>query len=95
MIVAMPDPNEIYPPGVRSIPHDRLTRMANDIGHGMKDHPLYQDGDRVIVLVDDSTHGGIGIMDYEDPRDAIADMVGHLKALCKPYGIHLDMILLP
>lgn len=91
----MPDsPHDMYPPGVHSLPHDRLTQIANDIGHMAKDHPLYQEGDRIIVLIQDGVGGGIGAIDYEDHATMITDVYAHFRALCKPYGINVEMITL-
>jgi len=73
-------------------PHDRLTQIANDLGVGLEDHPLYREGDKVIVLVDDNERGGIGVLGYEDPRDAILDMFVHLRKMAEAFGVNLDIM---
>jgi len=73
-------------------PTDRLTKMANDLGSGLEDHPLYREGDKVIVLVDDNVMGGIGVMGYEDPREALIDMFVHMRKLAEAFDINLDIM---
>ena len=74
------------------VPTDRLTRMANDLGSGLEDHPLYREGDKVIVLVDDNVMGGIGVMGYEDPREALIDMFVHTRKMAEAFDINLDIM---
>ncbi len=73
-------------------PHDRLTQIANDLGAALEDHPLFKEGDKVIVLVNDEHRGGIGVMGYEEHRDALVDMFIHMRNLAEAFGVNLDIM---
>lgn len=76
-------------------PHDRKTRIANDIGSGFADHPEYQDGDRCCVLLYDDAGGGVGLFGYDNDSDAVVDMFMHLRAIVRASGRDLEFIGIP
>jgi hypothetical protein len=73
-------------------PHDRLTRIADAVLDAVRAHPEYRDGDRAIVLLDDGHNGGIGLGGYDEPLDALADVLTHAKALGAVRGLSVAVV---
>jgi len=82
----------------RFTPHDRKTRIANDVLSAVREHPEHREGDRCIVLLYDEDGGGIGMTGYEDEESdvaAIVDMFLHLRAIARASGKDLQFIGIP
>ena len=76
-------------------PHDRKTRIANEVGQAFKQHPEKLEGDRCVVLIYDEEGGGIGLFDYEDDTVAMVDIFMHLRAIMNANGKDLQFIAIP
>ena len=76
-------------------PHERLTRVCDAMLEGGKAHPEYEEGMRLITLVNFDNHGGIGIDGYDDDDDwdAVIDIFLHLKAIVQASG--QDLLIVP
>lgn len=63
-------------------PIDRLTRIIDAMATTMENHPEFEDDRCVIFLtVSGSERGGMVVVGYEHERDAVGDVVSHMKAL--------------
>lgn len=74
------------------IPQDRLTRIADGMLAAFHQHDEKRGTDRVIVFLNDEQQGGIGIAGYDDPDDAIVDLVRHLTAMFRARGQELHFV---
>lgn len=74
-----------------SQPHDRLTRIANDTITAARAHPDWRDGDKVIVFMNDTLRGGIGISGYDDDVEPLVDLFLHLRAMFRAQGKDLQL----
>jgi hypothetical protein len=59
-----------------------------------KAHPEHQEEDKCIVFLDDGRFGGLVIVDYEDDKAAIVNLLMHLKAMFKANGMDMDLMTL-
>ena len=85
-------------PERRMEPHDRKTRIANEVIEAFTQHPEHREGDRCIVMLFDDVGGGIGLNGYEDTGDdvsAMVDMFLHLRAIARANGKDLEFISVP
>jgi hypothetical protein len=89
----------VSPPRQTNQPHDRLTRIANDVGAGLFVHRHYKRGDRIIIMIMDDHHdGGIGILGYQGSTSedvalgAMADAILHLREMFKANGRQLSIV---
>jgi hypothetical protein len=59
-----------------------------------KQHPETTETDRAIVLLinGDDKHGGIGLRGYDDDKEAVVDLVIHLKGILRANGQDLHII---
>jgi hypothetical protein len=80
-------------------PHDRLTRIANEVGQAFYDHPEHRDGDKCIVMVIDDVGGGTGLFGYEHEEGGditpMVDMFMHLRAIFRANGKDIEFIGIP
>ena len=75
-------------------PHDRLTRICDQLLDTFDAADEKQDGDKLIVFISDGTKSGIGIHhDWEDPSAAVTALFIHLQAMMKSIG--KEMIIVP
>lgn len=72
-------------------PHDRLTRIGDRLTDLFDADPEYQEGDKLIVFLDDGKRGGIAIHGYEDSTAAMVDLLLHLRAIFNANGKDLDL----
>lgn len=73
-------------------PQDRLTRIGDTLLTAFNDHDEKLPADRAIVFLNDATKGGIAIAGYDDDKDAILDLVVHLRAMFRAYGHDLHFV---
>jgi hypothetical protein len=78
-------------------PHDRLTRLANEVLESLSENPEYEPGVRAIVFVNHNGRAGIGIHGYgEDQQaaiiDATTDLIVHLTAMFEAMGKELKIV---
>jgi hypothetical protein len=73
-------------------PQDRLTRIGNTMLTAFNDHDEKRAADQAIVFLKDETKGGIALAGYDDDRDAIMDLVVHLRALFRASGLDLHFV---
>lgn len=71
---------------------ERLTRICDGMLGTFNQHPEKREGDRAIVFINDETKGGIGIAGYADDKDAIMDLLVHLRAMFRTRGIELHFV---
>lgn len=69
-------------------PHDRLTRLCAAMTDALDAHPERGD-ERCIVFLQDAERGGLSLHGYEDDREAIVDLLMHLRAIFKANGKEL------
>jgi len=77
------------------VPHDRLTRIGNDILTNLENHPESLPDDKCIVMMHNGIHGGIALHGYDDETHAVADMLVHLQAIFEAVGKELQIIAMP
>lgn len=74
-------------------PKDRLGRIAAAMLEAAENHPESRDGDKAIVMLDDSEDMGmIAPGGYEDGRDAFVNLLAHLQVLAEANGLSLDFV---
>ena len=71
---------------------DRLTRICDGMLAAFNQHSEKRGGDRAIVFLNDEAKGGIGIAGYADDKDAILDLIVHLRAMFKTRGMDLHFV---
>ena len=72
-------------------PHDRLTRLANEVLETLESHPEYEKGVQAIVFIDLEGRGGVGFHGYEDQRDALVNLIMHLRAIFESIGKRMEI----
>lgn len=66
-------------------PHDRLTRLADELLSALKARDDAVDVKAMVFLFDDR-RGGIGISGYDNDTEALSDLLVHLHAMFKAQG---------
>lgn len=74
-------------------PHNRLTRLCDAMTEALDAHPERGDEKCIVFLQEPGDHGlgGLQLHGYEDDREAITDLVIHLRAILKSRGIELHI----
>jgi hypothetical protein len=80
------------PPIKSATPQDRLTRVGDTMLVAFNGHDEKRDADRAIVFLRDETKGGIAIAGYADDKEAILDLVVHLRAMFRAHGQDLHFV---
>ena len=80
------------PPTKSDVPQDRLTRIGNTMLATFNEHDEKIAADRAVVFLKDETKGGIAIAGYDDDRDAIVDLMAHLRAMFHANGLELHFV---
>ena len=73
-------------------PHDRLTRICDDMTKTFDEHPEHVDGDKCMVFLDNGKVAGLVLHGYEDKTEAITDLLMHLQAMFKAAGKQMDIM---
>ena len=75
-------------------PHDRLTRICDAMSGTLEHHAEHREGDVAIILVDSmpERRGGMVMVGYSDPRQALARVLDLAEALAKAHDIPLAII---
>lgn len=73
-------------------PQERLTRVGNTMLGTFNGHAEKRRGDRAIVFLNDETKGGIAIAGYDDDKEAITDLLVHLRAMFRANGLDLHFV---
>ena len=73
-------------------PQDRLTRICDAMIATFNQHSAKSEADRAIVFLVDEVKGGIGIAGYEDDKDALVDLIVHLRAIFRARGQDLHFV---
>lgn len=73
-------------------PQDRLTRIGGAMLASFNEHAEKRDVDRAIVFLKDEVKGGIALAGYPDDKDAILDLMVHLRAMFRTYGHDLHFV---
>jgi hypothetical protein len=55
-------------------------------------HAEKRENDRAIVFLVDEHKGGIGIAGYDDDKDALVDLIVHLRAIFRARGQDLHFV---
>lgn len=76
-------------------PHDRLTRIGGEALTAIENHPEYEKGTKAIVFINDKSRGGICTHGYDDDKDAVVDLIMHLKAMFEVMGKSLQIHPIP
>jgi len=80
-------------PTVSDTPQDRITRIADTMLTVFNNHAEKRGADRAIVFVTDTVkEGGIAFTGYVDNRDAIVDLIVHLRAMLRTQGLDLHFV---
>jgi hypothetical protein len=80
------------PPTKSDRPQDRLTRICDGMIATFNKHVENREGDRAIVFLVDEHKGGIGIAGYDDDKDALVDLIVHLRAIFRARGQDLHFV---
>lgn len=77
----------------RDVPTDRLTRICAAMTDALDAHPEYKDDQCIVFLSSkvDKKHGLV-IHGYENDKDAIVDLLVHLRAMFKANGMELHLV---
>jgi hypothetical protein len=73
-------------------PQDRLTRICDTMLATFNQHDEKHETDRAIVFLVDEHKGGIGVAGYDDDKDALVDLIVHLRALFRARGQDLHFV---
>ena len=73
-------------------PQDRLTRICDAMIATFNQHGEKREVDRAIVFLVDDAKGGIGIAGYDDDKDALVDLIVHLRAIFRARGQDLHFV---
>jgi hypothetical protein len=79
-------------------PHDRLTRLCDTMSRALEADPEYGEDDIQCVIMLDSRkdkRGGLVTVGYDDDKDALVAMFGHLSAIFEANGSKLEIIPIP
>lgn len=79
-------------------PHDRLTRMGNEVLDVLKEHPEYTPSVQAIIFLhdDETNRAGIGLQGYDDDlKDAVVDLFVHMQAMFAAMGKELQLMPIP
>lgn len=82
-------------PTIQHEPTDRLTRICAAMTDVLVAHPEFSPGVQCAIFLHDDKVGGLVLSGYEDQRDAVADVLGHLRAILKTQGVSLELIVVP
>lgn len=84
------------PPRAHTTPTDRLTRICDQMTTTFDLHPETQTGDRCMVFLDSDVDrmGGLVLHGYEDQRDALVNLLMHIRAMFRSMGKELDFMFL-
>ena len=74
------------------VPIDRLTRLCEVATQAMEKSPDYKEDDKLIIFLDDEEAGGLVLHGYDNDTDAVAAIMGHLKAIFNSNGFHLEIV---
>jgi hypothetical protein len=74
-------------------PHDRLTRICDEMTKTLRAHPEVSDDVMCVVFLQDGERGGLVMDGYDDDSEAVADVLLHLRAIFRANG--QDLILAP
>jgi hypothetical protein len=80
------------PPTKSDAPQDRLTRIGNTMLTAFNGHDEKCAADQAIVFLKDETKGGIALAGYADDKDALLDLVVHLRAMFRAHGLDLHFV---
>lgn len=70
-------------------PHSRLTRICDAMTTTLDEHPESGPDVKCMVFLNDKDRAGIVLHGYEDDVEAMADLLGHLKAIFEANGQQL------
>jgi hypothetical protein len=76
-------------------PHDRLTRLSAVMTEALEAHPEFGDDIKCIAILSDGERGGMSLFNYDDGRDAMADLLAQTQALGEAAGLTLDLLMVP
>jgi hypothetical protein len=82
-------------PTTRSfMPKDRLTRICDGMLDTFKRHAETTATDRAIVFLSggEDKCGGIGLLGYDDDKDAMVDLLFHLQMIFRANGKELHIV---
>ena len=80
------------PPTKSFSPQDRLTRICDGMIATFNAHAETREHDRAINFLVDEVKGGIGIAGYDDDKDALVDLMVHLRAIFQARGQDLHFV---
>jgi hypothetical protein len=73
-------------------PPERLTRLCATAMQAMEGSPEYREDDKMIIFLDDEQSGGLVLHGYDNDTDAVAAIMGHLKAIFNANGFNLEIV---
>jgi len=77
-------------------PADRLTELCARMIEAFEADPLYLEGDRAVVMLDDGVgKAGLVVSGYDDQSDAMADLLVHMEVLFEANGIRIELVMIP
>lgn len=77
-------------------PHDRLTSICDDVTRNLDELPdSDREGLRAILFVSDDERSGIKLWNYEDEKEAIAELLVHIQAIFQSIGKRMEVFAVP
>lgn len=73
-------------------PHNRLTRLGNEVLDVLHSLPEYREGDRCVVFLSDGERGGTALDGYSEDAEAMVDVLMHLRAVFEANGKTLAIV---
>lgn len=68
-------------------PHDRLTKLCEAMTDALDAHPERGDEKCIVFLSSEADNrGGLQLHGYDDDKEAIADLLVHLRAIFRANG---------
>lgn len=72
-------------------PQDRLTRLCAAMTDALEAHPEHG-SEKCAVFLRDGNRMGLVLHGYDDDREAIVDLFGHLRAIFRANGQDLHVV---
>jgi hypothetical protein len=68
-------------------PMDRLTRLAGVARDAIEADPEYEEGDRLLISLNDDDNGGFYASGFSGPAELIVDLLEHVKGMLLSIGV--------
>jgi hypothetical protein len=73
----------------------RMGRIMAAMAQTMEQHPETRPGDRLIIIIDTEERGGLMSAGFDDDRDVVTSLLGHLQAAGEMAGVGISVMPMP